>query len=79
MIVLAMSLPTPPARYAALLCSAAGSVVGMGLVTAILGIPFYWTRRHSGPWAARLRLAVGAGSAIYGLGFTWLALMPLWR
>lgn len=77
-ILLALSLPTPAGRYAALLSSAAGSVLGMGLVTAILGIPFYWTARNAGPWAGRLRLAVGAGSAIYGLGFLWLALTPLW-
>jgi len=78
-IALALSLPTASARYGALLSSAAGSVAGMGAVTAILGIPFHRSARSASRWPARLRLAVGAGSAVYGLAFVWLALMPLWR
>jgi len=68
-VLLALTFPSLPQRYAALLASALGAMAGMTVVTAALALPFARGRTANGPWFARLQISVGVAGVLYGAGF----------
>lgn len=68
-ILLALAFPSFEARFAALVGSGVGSVVGMVLVTVVLMVPLARSSLGETPFFGRLRFAIGTLAVAYGAGF----------
>jgi len=58
--------------FAYLLIFGAGSVGGMLLMSAVIGLPFVLTARHFRRVDTPVRLLAGAASVLFGLYYAWL-------
>ena len=67
-LVVLTTLPSPAAAFLYILVFGLGSTAGMLVLSGLMGVPFALLPSGAGRLASLLQLAVGAGSALVGVG-----------
>jgi high-affinity nickel permease len=71
MLLVLASIPSPWIGLAYIALFGVGSIVGMLLMSSVVGLPFVWTARRFGRLNQGIRITAGAFSTAFGLFLAW--------